>query len=64
MTDMHHFTEEQIEGHLEAAKAIADRVGVAEEHYWTAVLWIAQKLAEKTIMQGAPALLPMQGRLQ
>lgn len=64
MTDLQHFTEEEIEGCLGTAKAIAERVGVPEEQYWSAVLWIAQKLAEKTIMQAAPPLLAMQGRLQ
>lgn len=64
MTDLQHFTEDEIEAHLESAKAIAERVGVAEDHYWPAVLWIAQKLAEKTIMQAAPAVLPALGRLQ
>ena len=64
MSDMQHFTIEEIEAHLESAKALADRLGVEGDAYWPTVLWIGQKLAEKTILQAPPALLAMQGRLQ
>jgi len=64
MSETHHFTEEQIEDHLRTAQAMVERLALPAEIEGQAILWAAQKLAEKTIMQAAPSLLAMQGRLQ
>lgn len=64
MTELQHFTEEQVKEALEAGIRIADALGLEGDAHHATVLWAAQKLSEKTIMQGAPALLPMQGRIQ
>ena len=64
MTDLQHFTEEEIEDRLRTAQALVERLALPADIEGQAILWVAQKLAEKTIMQAAPPLLAMQGRLQ
>lgn len=64
MTEIPHFTEEQVQEALAAGLRIADALGLEGDAHHATALWAAQKLSEKTIMQGAPALLPMQGMIR
>ena len=64
MTDMQHFTEEEIEQNLRTALDITERLQPPDDLRQAVFATAAQRLHEKTIIHGAPALLPMQGRIQ
>jgi hypothetical protein len=64
MSEHQHFTREQVSQALYEANAIVEELDLPAEIEGQAILWAAQKLAEKTIMQAAPALLPNLGRIQ